>query len=193
MPTTDHPESTERAPTGLTERGGLPSGGAVFVGTSIDLPVLLSALRFGALVVCSLAVVVWLCGFVPEPLVGHATMGLAASLFAAVLALWLHGRFLDARAAAPYAGDGRLMAGRLQALLATAFGAKLAVLVVGMIALRQAGVKFDAMAAFCVTFAAVSLVCQVAIASYLSRQLRYRPVRHPPVPQRPAASSDRKP
>lgn len=193
MPTSNQSDSTERTSTGLADRGGVSSGGgshggAVFVGTSIDLPVLLSALRFGALVVCGLAAIVWLCGFVPEPLVGHATMGLAASLFAAVLALWLHGRFLDARAAAPYAGDGRLMAGRLQALLATAFGAKLAVLVLGMLVMRQTGVKFDAMAAFCVTFAAVSLVCQVAIASYLSRQLRHRPVTH-----RSAATSDRKP
>lgn len=174
MPTTSQPTNELRSRADGDGRGpsAVSGGGVGAFGTPIDLPLLLGALRFGALVVMVLAGGVWLSGLLPAELTRYAALGLVASLGAAVVALWLDARFLEARATS----DGRLMAGRLQGLLATAFGAKLAVLVFGMLGLRVAGVKFAAMAAFCVTFAAVSLICQVAIAGYLSRHLSQRPV-----------------
>ncbi len=144
----------------------------------IEAPVLGKGFGFATLVVAVLAGAVWGLGCLPPELVAFYALGIVASLFAAMLALWLHGRFLDPRTVAPFARDGRLVAGRLQSLLAAAFGAKLAVLILGMVTLRQCGVKFEGVAVFCITFAAVSLVSQLATAGYLSRvmhnQLRRR-------------------
>lgn len=100
--------------------------------------------------------------------------GVGAALFAGMVALFLHGRFLDPKASAPFANDGRLMAQRLQSLLAAAFGAKLAVVLVGVFALRTLGVKFADFATFGVTFAGAALLCQLATALSLARTLQHR-------------------
>jgi hypothetical protein len=101
-------------------------------------------------------------------------LGIAAALLAGMLALLLHGRFLDPRTTAPFAKDGQLLAGRLQSLLAAAFGAKLAVLIAGVMALRFAGVKFAGMATFAITFAGAALLCQLATATSLARAVQRR-------------------
>jgi hypothetical protein len=152
-----------------------PLVAAPLAGTIIDLPILCRALAVGAGVAIAVASVVWATGWVPAESVSYYWLGLGASLLAAMLALWLHSKFLDPRKAAPFAADAGLLAGRLQGLLAAAFGAKLAILVLGVFALRQSGVKFDSLATFCVTFAGASVICQVATAGYLSRILQYRP------------------
>jgi hypothetical protein len=67
------------------------------------------------------------------------------------------------------------MAGRLQSLLAAAFGVKLAVLTIGVFSLRQSGAKFEETTTFAVTFAGGALLCQLATAAFLARALRHRP------------------
>lgn len=154
---------------------------------AVDVLLLGRAFGFAVLVVVLCAAPVWALGLVPQDGVPYFAAGIGASLIAALLAICVHGRFLDnrldARAPAALAHDGRLLAGRLQALLAVAFGAKLAVLVLGVIVLQQAGVKFEALATFCITFAAVSLVSQLATAAYLSRALNHRVNRTPGAPR----------
>lgn len=147
---------------------------APLAGTILDLPVLCRALAVGAGVAAAVASVAWLLGCVPAESVSFFWLGLGASVVAAMLALLLHSRVLDPRKAAPFASPGQL-AGRFHGLLAAAFGSKLAILVLGVLVLRKAGVKFDGLATFCVTFAAASVICQVATAGYLSRMLQYRP------------------
>ncbi len=139
---------------------------------------LMAAFRFGALLTTALATAVWLVAhaaldLLPSESLPYYGAGLGAALFAAMLALWIHGRFLDRRPQ-PFANDGRLMASRLQSLLAAAFGAKLGVLLLAVFALRVDGVKFAAMATFCITFAAVALVSQLAIAGYVARAMTKR-------------------
>lgn len=95
--------------------------------------------------------------------------GVALALVACMLALVLHGRFLDPRTTAPFAKDGRLVAARLQSLLAAAFAVKLAGLVLAVLVLRQLGTKFADTATFAVTFAAAALLCQVVTALVLAR------------------------
>ena len=116
-------------------------------------------------------------GWLPGSALPYYMLGIGAALFAGMLALWLHGRLLDPRAAMPYAGDGRLMAGRMQSLLAAAFGVKLVVLTIGVFALRQSGAKFADTTTFAVTFAGGALLCQLATAAFLARTLRHRPGR----------------
>lgn len=101
-------------------------------------------------------------------------LGIGAALLAGMLALLLHGRFLDPRTTAPFAKDGQLLAGRLQSLLAAAFGAKLGVLIVGVMALRFTGVKFAGLATFAITFAGAALLCQLATATSLARAVQRR-------------------
>ncbi|MFY9343971.1 MAG: hypothetical protein WAT39_15890 [Planctomycetota bacterium] len=113
-------------------------------------------------------------GLLPTELWPWCALGLLAALFAGMLALFLHGRFLDPRTAAPFARDGRLLGSRLQALLAAAFAAKVGVLVLGIVALRLAGVKFAALAGFAVTFAACALLCQLTTAMALVRGVKHR-------------------
>jgi|JI102314A1RNA_FD_contig_91_838993_length_1397_multi_2_in_0_out_0_2 hypothetical protein len=152
-----------------------PLVAAPLAGTILDLPVLCRALAVGAGVAAAVAAVVWLLGCVPAESVSFFWLGLGASVVAAMLALLLHSRVLDPRKAAPFAANPGQLAGRFHGLLAAAFGSKLAILVLGVLALRKAGVKFDGLATFCVTFAAASVICQVATAGYLSRMLQYRP------------------
>lgn len=144
------------------------------------LPSLVRALAFGAVVVVAALLVAWMAGLVPVATRNHVVFGVAAALLASTAAVWLHGRFLDPRAAQPFAQDGRLMAGRVQSLMAAAFGVKLAVLVVVVLYLQRVlsaehpDVKFAATASFCIAFAAASLVCQLATAGYLARAFSRR-------------------
>lgn len=149
-----------------------PSAPPAAVG--IGMPVLLQAMAFGIGTVAVVVAIAWLTGLLPAGSVDFVALGAGAALAAGVLALWLHGRFLDARAAQPIARDGRLMAGRLQGLLAAAFAVKLAALVLGMLYLSQFGVKFADKASFCIAFAGASLVSQLATAGYLARVLNRR-------------------
>jgi hypothetical protein len=111
-------------------------------------------------------------GVVPAAALGFYAGGVAAAGLACMGALWLHGRFLDPRASAPFARDGRLLGARLQSLLAAAFGVKLAVLVLAFLVLRQTGVKFADTATFAITFAGGSLLCQMATAMVLARAVQ---------------------
>jgi len=158
---------------------------APVAGTVVDGAVLGKAIGRGAAFVVAIATAVWATGVLPEGTPYYVALGTAAALLAGMAAVWLHGRLLDKNASVPFASDGRLMASRVRSLLAAAFGVKLAVLVIGVVALRQSGVKFAELAAFCVTFAAASLVCQLATAFSLSRAIG----RH----RKPAASSTRPP
>lgn len=161
--------------------------------TVIDALLLGRALGFGSLLVLAFAALAWGSGLVNGDVTGSYLFGIGSALAAAMVAVWLHGRFLDPKTTAPFARDGRLVASRLQSLLAAAFGVKLAMLVLGLVALRQSGVKFPGIATFGISFAGASLVCQVATAWYLSRAIhRRRPVARP-VPGSTAARSDRTP
>ena len=70
---------------------------------------------------------------------------------------------------APFAKDGRLLATRLQSLLAAAFAVKLVSLVLAVLVLRQLGTKFDDIATFAIAFAGGALLCQVVMALVLAR------------------------
>ncbi len=129
------------------------------------LVVLLAAALVGGLVFGPLA---WL----PDPVLPFYCGGIGLALVAGMLALVLHGRFLDPKASAPFGHDARLLAGRLQGLLAAAFAAKLGVLVVAFFVLRQFGAKFADTATFCITFAAAALLYQLVTAGVLVRQMR---------------------
>ncbi|MCA8977387.1 MAG: hypothetical protein KDC98_21880 [Planctomycetes bacterium] len=113
-------------------------------------------------------------GAVPTEFQDYMAFGVLAALVAGAVALWLNGLFLSAGQRDGLAADGAILAGRLQGLLAAAFGVKLAVVVIAVFALRQAGVKFEATATFCVTFAAVSLISQLTTASMLARSFGRR-------------------
>jgi hypothetical protein len=104
-------------------------------------------------------------------------LGIGAALLATALALLVHGRLLDRRRDAVFAGDGRLMAGRLQGLLGAAFAVKLSALVLGMLALRQSGAKFEDTATFGVTFVGAALVAQLGATASLARGLQRAPAR----------------
>jgi hypothetical protein len=151
---------------------------------SIHVGTLAGALMVGWSIVGLAFAAVWLLGVLPEGTTGYALIGCGAALLAAGLALVVHGRFLATRAEGAYA-DGTLLASRLQGLLGAAFAIKLAALVLGMLALRQSGVKFEGVASFCIAFATASVVSQVATALSVSRSLQTRPAPsagpdHPP-------------
>lgn len=118
-------------------------------------------------------------GSLPTETLPYYGLGAGAALFAGMVVLWLQGRLLDPRATIPYAGDGRLMAGRMQSLLAAAFGVKLFVLTVGFLGLRMGGAKFAETTTFAVTFAGGALLSQLATAAFLARALQHRPDRPP--------------
>lgn len=141
--------------------------------------VLLRASWRGVGVVVGLAAGVGLVLFGPFALLASDAMpfyasGAGLALLAGMLALFLHGRFLDPRTTAPFARDARLLAGRLQGLLAAAFAAKLGVLVLAFFALRQLGAKFADTAALCIAFAAYALIYQLVTACFLARALQPR-------------------
>lgn len=137
----------------------------------VSSPVLITAFVRGAVLAMVLAVAVWALGLLPAELVAWVAYGSAAAVAATGLALVLHSRFLDRRALASLRGDPRLMAARLQGLMAAALMIKLATVTIGVLVLRSQGVKFQEVAAFAVAFAAASLVCQVTAAGTLVRAM----------------------
>lgn len=106
--------------------------------------------------------------------------GLGAAAFAAILAVWIHGRFAATPApssSADPAHTAHLITSRLQSLLAAAFGVKLVVLVLAVVVLKQFPLgeetaKFSELTTFAVTFAGAALLAQLATAFALARTLR---------------------
>jgi hypothetical protein len=135
---------------------------------------LLRAFRTAAFVVVAALVLVWGGGMLPDEVEAMAALGAGAAVVATGLAVGLHGRFLGARALASLQVDGRLVASRLQSLMAAALGIKLAAVTIGVLALRSLELKFSQVTAFAVAFAAASLLCQVTAASILVRALSRR-------------------
>jgi hypothetical protein len=142
--------------------------------TNVHAPVtpgvaLLGPLARGAVVVAALALAVRATGAAPAGSDPYVALGAGAALLATGIALVLHGRIMDRRFAAGMANDPRLIAGRLQGLLAVGLLLKLFTVTVGVLWLRAAGVKFGEVATFGVAFAAASLVCQLTAAGSLVR------------------------
>lgn len=161
----------------------LPERQPALAPTSIDVRMLGRALAFSAAVAGLVLAAVGGVAFgatdwLPGTSLPYFVTGYAAAVFAAMIGVWLHGRFLDGRRVAAlgaaFASDPRLQASRLQSLLAAAFGGKLFVLIVGVFGLRQAGAKFADITTFAVTFAGASLLCQLATAGFLSRAVQLR-------------------
>lgn len=142
--------------------------------SAVDALVLGKALGVGIGAVMLAFALAWVAGAIPAGNAVFAAFGVLAAVGAAMVAVWLHGRFLAGRTARQLAGDGRLLAGHLQSLLAAAFAVKIAVLVVAFLLLRQQGVKFSELATFAITYAAASLLCQLATAGYLARAVQPR-------------------
>lgn len=138
----------------------------------VDALLLGRALAAGVGVAGAAFALAWLVGAFPEGATWFAAVGALAAVGAALVAVFLHGRFLSRDATRRFGGDGRLLAGHLQSLLAAAFAVKLAFVVLGVLVLRQQGVKFTELATFAVTFAAVSLLCQMATAGFLARAIQ---------------------
>ena len=163
------------APASAARPGGAPA-------VRFDRTALLRALGVGIAVAIALAAAVGAAlsaaGALPAEALAYYVVGVGAALFAAMLTVWLHGRFATTTAA-----GGRSPASRLQSLLAAAFAVKLGVLVLGFVLLRQfplaeaadGGAKFAWLATFAVTFAGSALACQLATAGALARALRRRP------------------
>jgi len=135
---------------------------------------LLPALLRGSLAVGLLAAGAWFTGALPAANQPYVALGAGAALAATGLAVILHSRVLDRRFPASMANDPKLIAGRLQGLLAVGLLFKLFTVTVGVLWLRAVGVKFDAVATFAVAFAAAALVCQVTVAGILWRALSRR-------------------
>lgn len=135
---------------------------------------LLPALVRGAVAVGVLAVGAWATGALPTASHPFLALGAGAALAATGLAVVLHSRILDRRFAASMANDPRLIAGRLQGLLAVGLLLKLFTVTVGVLWLRAVGMKFEAVATFAVAFAAASLICQVTAAGSLVRSTARR-------------------
>jgi hypothetical protein len=146
----------------------LPAPGAP---SAVDL---LPSLLRGAVAVGTLAAGVWVTGALSPATQPFMVLGAGAALGATGLAVALHSRVLDRRFAASMGHDPKLIAGRLQGLLAVGMLLKLLTVTVGVLWLRSAGVKFDAVATFAVAFAAAALVCQVVAAGSLVRSTARR-------------------
>lgn len=173
------------SPTGSQESAAAPST----VATDLSRAELLRALSFGLLAVVVAGVLGWVALFaLGEPAASirpvFYLIGLAGALFAGMATVWLHGRLANLRGDLGAAATGRLMAARIQALLAAGFAVKLGVLVVGVFGLRQFSIgevptKFADLATFAVTFAAAALLCQVTTAAFMARSMR-QPRTQPP-------------
>lgn len=200
MPTTT-PTSTNAA-CASESRASMPGGGAtgdgqIRVGRAELLRALFAALFVIALLGVGLTPLLFAAApadaaaaslVLPESARPYYLIGLAAAGFAAVFTIWVHGRFAAARAPIGQGmggqgmngqGAGALVAGRLQSLLAAAFGVKLFVLVVGVLALKRFPIgaeppKFLETATFAVSFAGAALLCQLVTALLLARALTRR-------------------
>ena len=160
------------------------SGSSGLITRALLLRALMTAVAL-VLVLGSVVGVVLFAGseLAPQDALPHYVIGLCMAGVAAMLTVWLHGRFA---AVSPPGADrdpalaGALAKSRLQSLLAAAFGVKLAVLVLGVLVLKQfplgeGPTKFAQIATFALTFAGGALLCQLATAGVLATTLR-RPV-----------------
>jgi hypothetical protein len=143
-------------------------------GAGLSSALLLSAFARAAMLVVLLGTMAWGLGFVAADRVGMLALGVGAALFASGAAVLLKGGFLGDRAMATMHGDGRLLAARLQSILAAGLGLKLATVTLGVLWLRSQQTKFELVTTFAVAFAAAALVCQVTIAGILWRALSRR-------------------
>lgn len=106
---------------------------------------------------------------VPGSLLPWLWLGLGAAVLVSALVMLLHGRALAIADA-----DARLASMRLQSLLGLGFAAKLAGLGAGVGLLWWFGLKFEALAAFALTFVATAMVIQLVAAAVLARTLARR-------------------
>lgn len=143
-------------------------------GGGLSSALLLSAFARAAMLVVLLGTMAWGLGFVAADRVGMLALGLGAALFASGAAVLLKGGFLGDRAMATMHGDGRLLAARLQSILAAGLGLKLVTVTLGVLWLRSQQMKFEMVTTFAVAFAAAALVCQVTVAGILWRALSRR-------------------
>ncbi len=143
-------------------------------GGGLSSALLLSAFARAAMLVVLLGTMAWGLGFVAADRVGMLALGLGAALFASGAAVLLKGGFLGDRAMATMHGDGRLLAARLQSILAAGLGLKLVTVTLGVLWLRSQQMKFELVTTFAVAFAAAALVCQVTVAGILWRALSRR-------------------
>jgi len=104
-------------------------------------------------------------------------VGLVGAGVAMMLTIWVHGRF----AATQMPGaTGPAVSARLTGLLAAGMGVKMALLVIGFLALKQfplseEATKFSDITTFAVTFVGAALLCQIGTALILARALGRRP------------------
>jgi len=170
-----------------------PPPAALRAGASggLSSSLLLSAYTRAVMLVVLLGAMAWGLGFVAADRVGMLALGLGAALFASGAAVLLKGGFLGDRAMATMHGDGRLLAARLQSILAAGLGLKLATVTLGVLLLRSQQVKFELVTTFAVAFAAAAMVCQVTVAGILWRALSRRagPVGNLPVGNPTASQS----
>lgn len=106
--------------------------------------------------------------------------GLGAAALAMLLTVWLHGRFASTQMPG---ATGPAVSARLTGLLAAGMGVKMALLVLGFLALKQFPLgaepaKFSEIATFAVTFVGAALLCQIGTALTLARALGRRPTTH---------------
>lgn len=99
--------------------------------------------------------------------------GLAAAALAMVLTIWLHGRFASTHMPG---ATSHAVSARLTGLLAAGMGVKMALLVLGFLALKQFPLgaepaKFSDITTFAVSFVGAALLCQVGTAWTLARAL----------------------
>ncbi|MFN7590550.1 MAG: hypothetical protein ACK5UQ_18875 [Planctomycetota bacterium] len=143
-------------------------------GGGLSSALLLSGFARAAMLVVLLGTMAWGLGFVAADRVGMLALGVGAAWFASGAAVLLKGGFLGDRAMATMHGDGRLLAARLQSILAAGLGLKLATVTLGVLWLRSQQTKFELVTTFAVAFAAAALVCQVTVAGILWRALSRR-------------------
>lgn len=153
-----------------------PSPAALRAGArgGLSSELLVSAFARAAMLVVLLGTMAWGLGFVATDRVGMLALGVGAALLASGAAVLLKGGFLGDRAMAAMHGDGRLLAARLQSILAVGLGLKLATVTIGVLLLRSQQMKFELVTTFAVAFAAAALVCQVTVAGILWRALSRR-------------------
>ena len=143
---------------------------------------LLRALTFGLLAIVVAGAVGWAVLFwggagASDIRPAFYMLGLGGAAFAGIMTVWLHGRLASLQSGQGAAVTGRLVAARMQALLASGFAVKLGVLVVGFFGLRRITIggvptKFTDVATFAVTFAAAALLCQLTTAALMARSMR---------------------
>lgn len=151
-----------------------PAAFVAGAGGGLSSALLLSAFVRAAMLVVLLGAMAWGLGFVAADRAGMLALGLGAALFASGAAVLLKGGFLGDRAMATMHGDGRLLAARLQSILAAGLGLKLATVTIGVLMLRSQQVKFELVTTFAVAFAVAALVCQVTVSGILWRALSRR-------------------